>query len=82
MSNSRATTLESYKLSVLSAPLGSQAPNTSTRASNRPPELANLRLPPNRSKTLCGVSSPWLARYRYVHGFLVLVLLSLCAIDT
>jgi hypothetical protein len=50
-SNSRATALVSYKLSVPSAPLGSQAPNTPTRASDRPPERPNLRFPPNRSRT-------------------------------
>jgi hypothetical protein len=49
MSNSRATALGSYKLSVPLAPLGSQASNTPTRASDRPPERPNLRFSPNRS---------------------------------
>jgi hypothetical protein len=49
--NSRATAPRSYKLSVPSALLGSQASNTPTCASDRPPELPNLGFPPNRSKT-------------------------------
>jgi hypothetical protein len=51
ISNSRATALRSYKLSMPSASLGSQASNTPTRASDRPPELPNLKFPPNRSRT-------------------------------
>jgi hypothetical protein len=51
MPNSSATALGSYKLSVSSAPLGSHAPNTPARASDRPPERPNLRFPPNRSRT-------------------------------
>jgi hypothetical protein len=41
------TALKSCKLSVPSAPLCSQAPNTPTRASDYPLESPNLRLPPN-----------------------------------
>jgi hypothetical protein len=81
-SNSQATALESYKLIVLSTPLGIQAPNAPTRVSNHSPENSNLGFPPNQSKTPCGVSSPWLVRYRSVHGFFALVLASLCAVDT
>jgi hypothetical protein len=51
ISNSRATAFGSYKLSVPSALLGSQASNTPTRASDRPPERPNLRFLPNRSRT-------------------------------
>jgi hypothetical protein len=76
-----AIALGSYKLSVSSAPLGSQAPNPSTRASNHPPELANLKLPPNRSRAPQGVTSPWPTHYRSVLGFLALVSVSLCAVD-
>jgi hypothetical protein len=50
MLNSRATALRSYKLSVLSAPLGSRAPNTPARASDRPLERSSLGFPPNQSK--------------------------------
>jgi hypothetical protein len=76
-----ATAHESYKLSVLSALLGIQAPSAPTRVLNHSPEHSNLGFPPNQSKTPCGVSSPWLARYRSVHGFLALVSASLCAVD-
>jgi hypothetical protein len=51
MLNSGATALEPYKLSVPSASLGSHAPNTPARASDRPPERPNLRFPPNRPRT-------------------------------
>jgi hypothetical protein len=51
MLNSGATALEAYKLSVSSAPLGSHAPNTPARATDRPPERPNLRFPPNQSRT-------------------------------
>jgi hypothetical protein len=51
ISNSRDTALGPYKLSMPSALLGSQASNTPTRASDRPPELPNLRFAPNRSRT-------------------------------
>jgi hypothetical protein len=60
ISNSWTIVPGSYELSVTSAPLGSQAPNPSTRASNRPPETANLKLSPNRSRAPHGVTSPWL----------------------
>jgi hypothetical protein len=79
--NSRATALGPYKLSVPSAPLGSQAFSAPTRVSDCPPESSNLRFPPNRSRTLYCVCSPWLALYRSVHVFLALVSTSLYAID-
>jgi hypothetical protein len=47
-SNSLPTAQARYKLNAPSAPLGSQAPNPATRASNLPLELANSRFPPNR----------------------------------
>jgi hypothetical protein len=71
----------SYKLSVSSAPLSSQAPNPSTRTSNHPPELANLKLPPNRSKALRGVTSSWLGCYRFVHVRCSLISVPICALD-
>jgi hypothetical protein len=40
-SNSLATAQARYKLSTPSTPLGSQAPNPATRASNHPQKLAN-----------------------------------------
>jgi hypothetical protein len=40
-SNSLATAQARYKLSTPSAPLGSQAPNPATRASNHPQGLTN-----------------------------------------
>jgi hypothetical protein len=73
-----ATALESYKLSVPSAPLCSQAP---TRASDYPPDSPNLRLPPNRSRTPYWVSSPWPTLYRSVHTLCFLVSVPLCALD-
>jgi hypothetical protein len=76
-----ATAHESNKLSMPSASLGIQAPSAPNRVSNRSPENPNLGFSPNQSKTPCGVSSPWLARFRSVHGFLTLVLVSLCAVD-
>jgi hypothetical protein len=59
ISNSRATAPGAYKLSVSSAPQGSQATNTLTRTSNRPPELANSRLSPNRVSTTVKETSTW-----------------------
>jgi hypothetical protein len=79
--NLAATAHESYKLSMLSAPLGIQAPSAPTRVSNHSPNNSNLGFPPNQSKMTCDVSSPWLARYRSVHGFLALVSTSLCVVD-
>jgi hypothetical protein len=79
--DSQATALGAYKLSVSLAPQGSQATNTPTRASNYPPENFNMGFPPNQPRTPCSVSSPWLARCRSVHGFPVLVLTSICAVD-
>jgi hypothetical protein len=81
ISNSRAIALESYKLSVPSAPLCSQAPNTPTRASDYPTESPNLRLPPNRSRAPCWVSSLWPTLYRSVHTLCFLISVPLCALD-
>jgi hypothetical protein len=49
-SNSQATALESYKLSMLLAPLGIQEPSAPTCVSNHSPENSNLGFPPNQSK--------------------------------
>jgi hypothetical protein len=76
-----ATARGSYNLSMPSAPLGIQEPSAPTRVSNRSPENPNLGFPPNQSKTPCDVSSPWLARFRSVHGFLTLVSVSLCVMN-
>jgi hypothetical protein len=73
ISNSRATTQGSYKLSVSSATLGSQAPSPSTRASNHPPELANLKLPPNQFSAAVKRLSPWPVRFKSVHALYSLV---------
>jgi hypothetical protein len=81
ISNSRATTRGSYKLSIPSVPQGSQATNTPTRALNRPPELANSRFPPNRSKAPRGVTSLWPVRFRSDHVLCSLVSVPLCAPD-
>jgi hypothetical protein len=81
IANSQATALESYKLSVPSAPLCSQAPNTPTRASDYPPESPNLRLPPNRSRAPYWVSSSWPMLYRSVPALYFLVSVPLCALD-
>lgn len=81
ISNSRATALESYQLSVPSAPLCSQAPNTPTRASDYPLESPNSRLPPNRSRAPYWVSSPWPTLYRSVHALCFLVSVPLSAFD-
>jgi hypothetical protein len=77
-----ATAFGSYKLSMPSAPLCSQAPNTPTRTSDYPLESPNLRLPPNRSRTSCCVSSSLPACYRSVHALFSLVLVLWCALDT
>jgi hypothetical protein len=50
MPNSRATALGPYKLSVASAPLGIQAPNAAARASDRPTERSNFKVPLIQSK--------------------------------
>jgi hypothetical protein len=77
-----ATALGSYKLSMPSAPLCSQAPNAPTRTSDYPPESPNLRLPPNRSRTSCCVSSQSPVHYWSVHALCSLVLVLWCALDT
>jgi hypothetical protein len=59
ISNSHATTPGAYKLSVPLAPQGSQATNTPTHTSNRPPELANSRLSPKRVSTTVKETSSW-----------------------
>jgi hypothetical protein len=81
ISNSWATALESYKLSMPLAPLCSQAPNTPTRASDYPLESPILRLPPNRSRAPYWVSSPWPTLYRSVPALCFLVSVPLCALD-
>jgi hypothetical protein len=81
ISNSRATARGSYKFSMPSVPQGSQATNTPTRASNHPPELANSRFPPNRSRAPHGVTSPWPVRFRSDHVLCSLVSVPLCAPD-
>ena len=68
ISNSRATGLEPYKLSVPSAPLCIQASNAPARVSDCSPESSNLGFPPNRSETSRIVTSPWLARSMFVHA--------------
>jgi hypothetical protein len=79
--NSRAITLGPYKLSVPSAPLGSQASNAPTRVSDCPPESSNLRFPQNQSRTPYCVSSPWPALHRSDHALLTLVLAFLCVAE-
>jgi hypothetical protein len=71
----------SYKLSVPSTPLGIQATSAPTRVSNHPPELANSRFPPNRSRAPREVTSPWPACYRSVHVRCSLVSVTLYALE-
>jgi hypothetical protein len=79
--NSRAIALGPYKLSMPSAPLGSQASSAPTRVSDCPPERSNLGFPPNWSRTPYCVSSLWPALHRSDHALLALVLASLHARD-
>jgi hypothetical protein len=82
ISNSRATTPGAYKLSVSSALQGSQVTNTPTRTSNRPPELANSRLSPNRVSATVKETSPWPAIARSAPALFDHVLAPVRACDT
>ena len=82
ISNSGATTPGIYKLSVQSAPHGSQATKTPTRTPNRPPELANSRLSPNRVSATVKETSPWPAIPRSTPALFDNVLEPILAYDT
>jgi hypothetical protein len=75
--NSWATAPGSYKLSVPSAPLGSQTSNTPTRASKAP----QFGISPKSVKNTTCVSSPRSALHMSDHALLASVLTSLYARD-
>jgi hypothetical protein len=81
ISNSRATALEPYKLSVPSAPLCIQASSAPARISDCSLESSNLGFPPKSAKHTACVSLSWSAFHRSNHVLLALVLAFLCALE-